>query len=127
MIRPENRRHDSLSQELPSRFGWTFVQSGTTEFVVAGRQFRVGRYIIAKGLDRQLVLYWYQAHGCVVTSEDWAKFYLVADSIRANRTDGSLVRIVTPILPNESEQSAEARAVSFTQQIAPELPRFIPN
>jgi hypothetical protein len=50
-----------------------------------------------------------------------------ADSIRTNRTNGSLVRIVTTILPNESEQSAEARAVSFTQQIAPELPRFIPN
>ncbi len=53
----------------------------------------VNRYVIEKGLDRQMVLYWYQSQGRVIASEYWGKFYLVLDAIRTNRTDGALVRI----------------------------------
>ena len=34
------------------------------------------------------MLYWFQAHGRVVASEWWAKYYLIYDSIRLNRSDG---------------------------------------
>jgi hypothetical protein len=44
-----------------------------------------------------------------------------------NRTDGALVRVITQIRPSESLESARARAVQFTQMMAPDLPRFIPN
>jgi Protein of unknown function (DUF3485) len=46
--------------------------------------------------QRQLVLYWFQAHGRTVASEYWAKYYLVYDSIRMNRSDGALVRMMPP-------------------------------
>ncbi len=88
---------------------------------------RVNRYIISKGLDRQLVLYWYQSNGRVVASEYWAKIYLVADSIRRNRSDGALLRVVTPIARNESVPSAEQRAMSFVREVYPQLDRFIPR
>jgi hypothetical protein len=52
---------------------------------------------------------------------------MVADAIRWNRTDGALVRVITQVMPSESLETAEARAVHFTQQMAPNLPRFIPN
>jgi hypothetical protein len=52
---------------------------------------------------------------------------MVADAIRMNRTDGALVRVITPVLPTESLDSARARAVRFTSQMVPFLPRFIPN
>src|SRR5262249_47046365 len=55
--------------------------------------FPANRYVIAKGNERSIVLYWYWAHDRGVASEYWAKYYLVADSIRMNRTDGSLVRL----------------------------------
>jgi hypothetical protein len=52
---------------------------------------------------------------------------MVTDAIRTNRTDGALVRIITPIMSNESVGTARTRAVHFTEQMAPYLPKFIPN
>ena len=107
--------------------GWTPIDAKRIEFAPgSGAPFVVNRYIIAKGLDRQLVLYWYQAHGRRVASEYFAKFYLVADAIRMNRTDGAMVRLVTPILPGEGSSKAELRAKRFAEVLIPELDRFIP-
>jgi EpsI family protein len=92
-----------------------------------GGQIIVNRYVIAKGLDRQIVLYWYQAHGRVVASEYWAKFYLVEDAIRLNRTDGALVRVTTPIIGSEGMESGERRAVAFATEILPILDQYIPR
>ena len=94
--------------------------------VGSGGSIPVNRYIIQKGADRQLVIYWYQAHGRAVASEYWAKFYLVADAMRMNRTDGALIRIVTPIAFGESPESAEERAAQFAQRIAPSLSMYVP-
>lgn len=87
----------------------------------------VNRYVIGKGADRLLVLYWYQAHGRVVASEYWAKFYLVADAIRLNRTDGALVRVITPIPTSREEAKAEERAVEFARSVFPTLESYIPQ
>jgi EpsI family protein len=108
--------------------GWSPVESGTAQISIPGRQpLTVNRYIIGKGLDRQLVLYWYQAHDRVVASEYWAKLYLVTDAIRTNRSDGSLVRIITPISNGETIDSAQTRAVAFAQEVFPALGQFIPR
>ncbi len=126
---PSQRTGDTMHSPkncLPGS-GWTFVSSGTTDVATGGHPLHVGRYIIGKGNERQFVLYWYQAHGRAVVSEYWAKIYLVTDSIRMNRTDGSLVRVITPMLPGEDEQAAEARAGMFVRQVAPSLNRYIPD
>ena len=73
------------------------------------------------------MLYWYQSHGRVIASEYSAKFYLVADSIRMNRSDGALVRVITAINPGESETVAENRAVAFTQNFLPLLDSYVPR
>ena len=62
-----------------------------------GKSHQVGEYIIANGENRQFVIYWYQAHGRSVANEYMAKIYLVTDAMRLNRTDGALVRVITPI------------------------------
>jgi len=92
-----------------------------------GKAHRVGEYIIADGDNRQFVIYWYQAHGRSIANEYLAKIYLVADAIRLNRTDGALIRVITPIGGNERMPVARARAEAFTAQLMPMLPRFIPN
>ena len=108
--------------------GWTPLESERLSLPVPGQPpLLVNRYIIAKGLDRQLVLYWYQAHGRAVASEYWAKIYLVTDAMRTNRTDGALVRVVTPLGQGESVDHAQARAVEFAQLIVPGLNRYIPD
>jgi EpsI family protein len=111
---------------LPSS-GWAPTESSQIMLPVPnGGSIPVNRYIIQKGAERQLVIYWYQAHGRVVASEYWARFYLASDAIRLNRTDGALIRIVTPIAYGENRESAEKRAVQFAQQIAPSLNKYVP-
>jgi len=73
------------------------------------------------------VLYWYQSHGRTTPSEYWAKYYLVTDSLRLNRTDGALVRVITAIGKNENAEKAEARAVKFSEAILPRLNKYIPD
>jgi EpsI family protein len=109
--------------------GWTPVEFARVELTrPSGGKIKVNRYVLAKGLERLLVLYWYQAHGRVVASEYWAKFYVVADAIRMNRSDGAMVRVMTPIARNESLASAEQkRGVPFVQDAVLLLGRYIPE
>lgn len=107
--------------------GWAPVEAARINLAVPGAgQIRVNRYIVAKGLDRALVLYWYQEHGRAIASEYWAKFYLVADSIQMNRSDGALVRVITPIDGNEDLASAQQRVVTLVEDVLPLLDGFIP-
>jgi EpsI family protein len=93
--------------------------------VPGGRQIVVNEYVIQQGLNKQLVFYWYQGRGRVVASEYAGKFWMVADAITRNRTDGALVRLVTPM--NDTESKARARLESFTQLVFPRLDELIPN
>jgi len=94
-----------------------------------GRTISINRYVIQKGLDRQVVLYWYQSHGRVVSNEYIGKFYLVYDAIRLNRTDAALVRVVSPVADASpaAETAANDRAVEFVRSIFPVLTRYLPS
>jgi EpsI family protein len=108
--------------------GWVFESSQYVDLNDAnGKNHRVGEYIISNGDDREFVIYWYQAHGRSVANEYLAKIYMVTDAMRLNRTDGALVRVITPIDSSGGTPAARARAEAFTAQLAPMLPRFIPD
>jgi len=62
-----------------------------------------------------------------VANEYVAKIHMVADAMRLNRTDGALVRLITPIDLREGTNAAKIRAEAFAGQLAPMLPRFIPD
>ena len=108
--------------------GWAFESSQYVNLNDAnGKAHRVGEYIIGNGETRQFVIYWYQAHGRSVANEYMAKIYMVTDAMRLNRTDGALVRVISPIGSEEGTSAARARAEAFTAQLVPMLPRFIPD
>jgi EpsI family protein len=108
--------------------GWTFDWKKYVDLEdVNGKTYRVGEYLISNGETKQFVIYWYQAHGRSVPNEYVAKLYMVTDAIRTNRTDGALVRVITQVLPGEPLEAAEDRAIHFTRQMTPYLPRFIPD
>lgn len=92
-----------------------------------GSSFPVNRYVVAKTGERQLVLYWFQAHGRAVASEYWAKYYLVSDSVSMNRSDGGLVRLMTPMLEGESPEAAQTRMMKLGSQFLPLLDSYIPR
>src|SRR5438445_3169583 len=109
--------------------GWTPIESTRTSIAspTDAETIQVNRYVIGKVLDRKLVLYWYQAHGRVLASEYWAKVFLVTDSVRMNRSDGALVRIITPIGESEPTTSAQTRAVQFADLVLSKLDAYIPR
>jgi EpsI family protein len=108
--------------------GWMFVSSRyATLHDGPGKGRQVGEYLISNGEQKLFVIYWYQAHGRSIANEYVAKAHMVLDAIRMHRTDGALVRVITPVEPYETFAQAKDRALLFTDQMAPMLPRFIPN
>ena len=89
----------------------------------------VNRFLIQRGLEQQLVLYWYQGRGRIVGSEYWSKFYLVLDAARLNRTDAALVRVVVPVTGtgNDAIAAAEKSALGFVNELVPALGQFLPD
>ncbi|HXJ89382.1 MAG TPA: EpsI family protein [Candidatus Binatia bacterium] len=108
--------------------GWAPVRSNRILVSMTNHaSFPANRYVVARGELRRLVLYWYWAHDRGVASEYWAKYYLVTDSIRMNRSDGSLVRLMTDMAPGESEKTAMQRMLPFAERILPLLNDYIPR
>jgi EpsI family protein len=106
--------------------GWDPIRSGFVTVPVAlGRKIVVNEYLIQQDQNRQLVFYWYQTGGRIIASEYAGKFWMVADAISRNRTDGALIRLVTPITDNE--ERAQARLVEFTRDLFPKLDVILPK
>ena len=92
-----------------------------------GSSFPVNRYVVAKAGERQLALYWFQAHGRAVASEWSAKYYLVSDSMRMSRSDGGLVRLMSMMNRGETPEAAQARILKLGSQFIPLLDNYIPR
>jgi EpsI family protein len=106
--------------------GWDPIRSGYAGIsLLDGKVLTVNEYVIQQDQDRQLVFYWYQGRGRVIASEYSAKFWMVADAISRNRSDGALVRLITPM--SDGEANARTRLVSLGQVLLPSLDEFIPK
>lgn len=127
---PSQRSGDAIHSPkncLPGA-GWVPVRSDRISIDVPGHApFPANRYLIAKGEDRRLVLYWYLAHDRAVASEYAAKFYLVADSIRERRSDGSLIRFTTGLARGESLESAQQRLLTLAGEVVPLVSSYVPR
>jgi EpsI family protein len=95
----------------------------------ADRSITVNRYIIRKGLEQQVVLYWYQSHGRVVANEYRSKMFMVVDAVRLNRTDAALVRVTSPRIGSgpDADAIASDAAVDFVKTMFPLLDRYLPS
>jgi EpsI family protein len=127
---PSQRAGDTIHSPrhcLPGA-GWTPLSNTRTMLSMPGHSpFPANRYVIAQGDSRQIVLYWFWAHDRGTASEYWAKFYLVTDSLKMNRSDGALVRLMAPMYPNETADTAQQRLLAFTNGILPLLNDYIPR
>ena len=80
---------------------------------------------LKKGSEKQLMLYWFQSRGRIISSEYWQKIWLVIDSITKRRTDGSFVRLISPVAGSETQTLETLKA--FARQIYPYLNEYIPS
>ncbi len=107
--------------------GWTQLSSNMYPIDIGdGQPIVVNRYVVQHGDDRSVVLYWYQSRQRVVASEYAAKFWVMADAIRLNRTDTAMVRVVVPIV-HEDADAATNTAANFIQAFFGPLRRILPS
>jgi len=120
-----NERIHSPSACLPAG-GWLPVDVGYQEIAIPGdpsTRISANRYLIEKGADRQVVLYWFQGRGRVVANDVQATLFLAYDTLRGRGSDETLVRINAHV--RGSAHNTLAYEVRFVQQFYPLLHRFL--
>jgi exosortase D (VPLPA-CTERM-specific) len=110
--------------------GWQmrdFDQRTLSGVMIGGAPLRINRTLIELGNDRQLVYYWFQQRGRVITNEFNVKWYLFWDALTRHRTDGALVRLIVALPKSANEANADLRLTDMAAQIAPTLNRYVPD
>lgn len=92
-----------------------------------GRSITINRAMMVMGNDRRLTYYWFDQRGRILTNLYQIKLYNFVDSVAMNRTDGALVRLITPLAEGESPALADARLKEFINQFNPTLNGFLPT
>ena len=106
--------------------GWEMTEPELVEITThGGRRFTVNRYIIRHGDHSEFLIYWYQGRGRIFASEYEDKLYTSLDSITRRRSDGGMVRIMTPIGKDASRSMAAA--IDLTGQVADNIGEFLPD
>jgi len=123
----EGKGIHSPRQCLPGA-GWVPVNTAVYRMAVPGHNpetVPVSKFVMGKGPDRQLYLFWYHGRGRVYASEYWNKIYLIWDGLTKKRTDGALVRVNTPVIGNPED--ALKTQSDFIKLFFPLLKEYIPN
>jgi exosortase D (VPLPA-CTERM-specific) len=109
--------------------GWVFNESGKKMVPLnpGASAMPVNRAFMQKGEAKQLSYYWFPMRGRVLTDAYEMKLYNFWDALTRQRTDGALVRLITPLYGDESVASAEARLQAFMGDVVPVLDRFLPK
>jgi len=110
--------------------GWIFRESGTFDMKAVGGpvpSIRVKRAYMEKDGVKQIGYYWFPQRGRNLTNMFQLKAYAFWDALTRRRTDGALVRLITPVYEPEKPEDAEARLQEFARKFLPILNEFIPG
>ena len=123
----EGKGIHSPRQCLPGA-GWVPVNATVYQMVVPEhnpRMVSVNKFVMGKGLDRQLYLFWYHGRGRIYANEYWNKIYLIWDGLTKKRTDGALIRVNNPATKNPDETLQTQ--TEFIKLFFHLLKEYIPN
>lgn len=110
--------------------GWTFGEQGATTVPTPrylGDSIKVNRILMEKWDQRLLCYYWFLQRGRILTNVYQLKIFNFLEALTRQRTDGALVRLITPVYEIEGLHEADERLIKFTQKIMPVLTEFIPG
>ncbi|MBF0468883.1 MAG: EpsI family protein [Desulfamplus sp.] len=109
--------------------GWNITQTAIESIdVLDGKESKnidVIRLRLEKDSQKQVVLYWFHSRGKIVSSEYMQKIWLVIDSITKHRTDEAFVRLISPVVDDESQTIERMKA--FAKELFPYLTEYIPS
>jgi len=107
--------------------GWNSMESRIVD-VPVGLPYvtiPVNYLLIQRGLSKNVALYWYQTHRGPETQIQILNLDRIIETIRDNRTDMALVRIVAPVEGNDVA-SARAAATSYASSIYRSIEKQFP-
>lgn len=106
--------------------GWEALQNTTQTIELSGgSRAVVNRYLLRRGDQAALVLYWYQGRGRIEASEYRVKLDLLKDAVLRQRSDEALVRVVVPVTTTESD--ALDLATRVAGEVATSVWRSLPG
>ncbi len=109
--------------------GWNIIETSIEDLTIPKhnpKEITLIKLVLQKGSQRQIVLYWFQSRGRIITSEYVQKIYLVIDSITRHRTDGSFVRLIAPVVGGDEEKALKDMK-DFAKLLIPLLGEYIPS
>jgi len=107
--------------------GWEFKNAGKTTVTLSPEKMTINRAFILQGAAKQLTYYWFPLRNRIATNLWEVKAYNFWDALTRQRTDGALVRLVTPVYKDEEVADADKRLTAFTREIVPVLKEFLPK
>lgn len=114
---------------LPSA-GWEFEYIKRQDIapkIGLAEPFMANLMVIQYGEQRMMGLYWFEQNGRRIAWDAGSKFILLWDGTLHGRRDGGIVRLLTPIGPDDSDADAEARLLDVARSLEPVLSDFIPD
>jgi EpsI family protein len=110
--------------------GWSFDQSGTV--LISGlsgnsETMEISRAVMQYGRFTQIAYYWFAQRGRILNNAYQLKIYNFWDALTMQRTDGALIRLITPVYENEKLADADARLQNFIRDLVPVLEEYIPG
>lgn len=91
-----------------------------------GGPLSVNRAIIQKGESKLLVYFWYREQGTDLTSTAQIKWNMVKRMMSDRRSDGALIRLITPISESSGLSEADARLTAFLGEQIGRLSEYVP-
>jgi EpsI family protein len=106
--------------------GWTMTQPQTVDISTPkGKNIEANLYVLESDKYKEVLIYWYQGRGRAVADEFQDKMFTIWDSLWLRRSDGAMVRVMTPVGDNETE--AVTAAKDLAARAADDISEFIPN
>lgn len=106
--------------------GWEMADPQLLEIRTnTGRRLTVNRYVINRGEHKEYLIYWYQGRGRAFANEYTDKFYTSLDSVTMRRSDGGMIRIMTPF--GKDPERSLAAAIDLTGHVADNIQEFLPD
>lgn len=123
----DGRSWHSPRQCIPGG-GWEIARHDIVKGATAtGRPIAYNRMLIENGDARQLVYYWYDQRGRKVANEFVMKFWLIYDAVARKRSDGAMVRLITPVSASDTLEAADARLRGMIDRVDAFLPAYVPD
>ncbi len=105
--------------------GWFEISHKIRVLPLDRGQLKFVEAVYQKGTNQEVFLYWYDVQGKKITNEYLLKMNMIYSSLMNNRSDGSFIRISTPVLNNDVD-SAIRTVEEFALKMLPIIDSFLP-